>query len=318
MSSSVSSTALMPTKSTLSPITPFVPIETPLPLLPSPRQQLQAQANYARTIGNNALVIANQAKDNAQGLIKQPPPWLQQFRDKLEQNFSTTLVPYYKKYNDRLPLLGLTVGSLFLSALLIGDSLQASRLKNQQLFNAKDNLYLQKDFFYRSAKYSGYPTLDNLAERYHRLTLYGPWGLGVRWENFKTNVSTFFTDVLLPNSVPLVVGGVALGQLVGARNMLLPFRALNALRKTIVTPLIENIVKPLFQPVLVKPLKSLTVGVLEFPFKKLSNFAVTLGLLTSGIFFLDRFRDVYDGTAQKNFFYDITAIQGPYRDLVDY
>jgi hypothetical protein len=194
-----------------------------------------------------------------------------------------------------------SLAALVAAAWMMKDSYVGSRDRIQM---RQADLKARNDYEnlgFSQGQWSGNPDMDRLAHKWFGFKQYGPWGIREKFDSFKIRVSSFFKDVLFPNLIPL---GIGIAGLYGAGVKV--HRPFVAAAKGV-----GGLFGPRFFPqlggFLGKAFGSLGTGLLKLiklPFSSLPAFAIGLGTVCLGSFFLKRFSDSYDGDGQRNFFRD--------------
>lgn len=195
-----------------------------------------------------------------------------------------------------------TVGALGAAAWMMRDSYMGSRDRiNQQVAELKEENDVEYSKF-GWGHWSGMPWFDQLAHKWFGIKEFGPFGLRENLQEIGLRVSSFWSDVIVPNLIPLGIGIAGLYGTLGPRKMHAPIRGfVNWCRKTSIPPTLKrefsNFGRKAFSG-FGKGVASLA----KWPFQSLPRLGVATGALFFGTYFLKRFNDAYGHDGQRNFF----------------
>jgi hypothetical protein len=191
--------------------------------------------------------------------------------------------------------------SIFTTALII-DTYQGQKENrsigvNQNIINADLHVMME-----RQNQWSGYPWLDKQSERLKDLSTYGPWNLRQRWQNFKIRANNLIWQVLYPNTNFILISIASLYLSFGRKRVHAPFKALGrGFSKTSISPV--------FKRQLSRAASATGQGIatglgaiISVPFRSFYHLGASILLGVMGLFFLDRFQQVYGDEAQEEFF----------------
>lgn len=212
----------------------------------------------------------------------------------------------------RNPMLGLaSLATLAAAGLLVKDSYNGSQLKRADAVAAAKEHAEWGDMEYGWGHWSGHPWMDHQAHRFKRLMLFGPFNLGIRWQEFKINANSLINDVLLKNLIPIGVGIGSLYAAFGAKSvhkaLFGPFRYV-AKHFSIPSSFKRQMGRIISQAT--GSMGKGLVKLLKMPFKSPLSLVATVGAGLLGGFFLNRFRDSYGHDGQHEFFRDLTNVKG--------
>lgn len=197
----------------------------------------------------------------------------------------------------------LAAGALAFTGWRMQDSFQGSRQKAQQeiagLKTGNDYQLLEHSF----GQWSGNPGMDNLADRFKGLTLYGPLRIKEHYESAKIHVKTFCGNVIGPNLVPLGVGLAGLYAAIGHKRMK-EYGSGFSKWLTQSSPFkdaVWNTMKGVGGG-LAKGVGFIIKEPTKLAFKSPQHFAVASGITLVGAFFGKRFVDTYNGDAQRDYY----------------
>lgn len=198
-----------------------------------------------------------------------------------------------------------TLGALGFSAWRIQDSYTGSQQKALQRVSA-----LKEENDYNYAEYgwghwSGNPGLDQLGHKFQGLMMYGPHRIRENYKEAKIRVSSFFTNVLYPNLIPLGVGLAGLYSTIGHKKMtqyandFVKWWKQSGFFSQYFNPTMKAVGKIIWD----YGSKGISTAVRQ-PFKSPAHFAVGSGIALTGAFFLRKFIDAYGHDGQRDFFRD--------------
>ncbi len=199
----------------------------------------------------------------------------------------------------------LGIGALAAAAFAIKDSYNG---RAEKIEHKLSNLHEHKSWEHWQnglAHYSGNPWMDQQAHGIKKLLLYGPLGLRLKFEEFKTKADIMVNEVLLPNLVPIGVG-------IGGMYMLLGKKTINdAFKRTFNWYKGKSFVSASFKQSFKTQAGKAFTGLaglggrmLRWPFKSLQHFGVAAGLGAFGSFMLGRFQDSYGHRGTEEYFFD--------------
>jgi hypothetical protein len=196
-----------------------------------------------------------------------------------------------------------TLAALATTAWMMKDTYHGNRERtNQQVDEMKEN----NDWRYTEygwGHWSGMPGMDHFAHRVYGWTQYGPFGLFEKFREMKIRIGSFFSNVIMPNLIPIAISIAGLYGTFGTKAVHAPFKAIG---KALMTPLPQQLRQDLWS-VTKKAFSSMGSGLktlLSLPFRSLTHLGIASGLLFFGAYFMKRFSDAYGHDGQREFFRD--------------
>jgi len=195
-----------------------------------------------------------------------------------------------------------TVGALGAAAWMMRDSYMGSRDRiNQQVAELKEENDVEYSKF-GWGHWSGMPWFDQLAHKWFGIKSFGPYGIRENLQEIGLRVSSFWSDVIVPNLIPLGIGIAGLYGALGPRRMHAPIRGfVNWCKKTSIPPTLKREIGGFFKNIFSGMGKGLA-KLAKWPFQSLPRLGVATGALFFGTFFLKKLNDAYGHDGQRAFF----------------
>ena len=154
----------------------------------------------------------------------------------------------------------------------------------------------------KQGHWSGYPALDEAADRLKAFFIYGPVNLFEKVGALGIKIKCYVNNVLLHNAIPIAISIGALYIGFGAKRIHAPFKAAA-----------RWLVQVHLPPAFVRSFKQFFAGIgrglgqglayiLTWPFKSLHHFGFATAMLGILAFLGNRFHDVYTESAEEQFF----------------
>lgn len=192
--------------------------------------------------------------------------------------------------------------ALLVSYMMMRDSYKGSRDRlDQKISEVKEENDVEYSKF-GWGHWSGKPYLDYLAHKWFGLKEFGPYGIKENAQEIGMRVSNMWSNVVVPNLIPLGIGIAGMYGALGPRRMHAPIRGfVNWCKKTSIPPSMKREFKTFFG----NAFKGIGKGlgtVAKWPFLRLSNLGIALGGLFLGTWALKQFNDSYGHDGQRAWF----------------